>query len=121
MRKAIFLALLLAFAQLAPAQNFCDQSVAVTAPAGANTEVIAASANQTVYICGFILTANTASTAVQFMSGTTSKSGIMLTPANGPLAYGDGNAILVRGVSSANFAVSAAVGAVTGIITFGVH
>ena len=108
-------------AEVQAQSSFCDQAVAVTAPGAASTIVVTSVGNQTVYVCGLLLTGDTAATAVQLMSNSTALTGVMLTPANGPLSYGNGGAIVVRGIANGNLAVSAAVGKATGVITFGQH
>ena len=61
--------------------SFCDQTVAVTAPGAAATIVVTSQQNTTIYVCGFLLTGDTAATAIQLMSNSTALTGIMLTPA----------------------------------------
>ena len=99
--------------------SLCDQSVVITAAAAASATVAPAVDGRTIYVCGYNLTGNTAATGIQFQTGTTNLTGVMLTGQYGNLSYGNGGAIILRGNYGATVTVAATTGAVTGVVTFG--
>jgi len=122
MMRYLCLVLIVAMAALpvtAHAQELqrCDRSAAITVTAGNSATVAAAVPGSTVYVCAFLLTGNTASTGVQFQSGTTNLTGVMLTPANGPLTLAKESYALF-GVFGEAITVAATTGTVTGFVNY---
>ena len=113
----VLLAILILSVPLQAQEQRCDRSVSITVSAGASATVASASAFQTVYICSFLLTGNTAATGIQFLTGTAALTGVMLTPVNGPLDHSQ-DTFFLFGNYGAAITIAATTGAVTGVVSF---
>lgn len=127
MRRLVVLCLVLAMIALggsSPTTNAqtggaCNQSLAVNTAASGTATLVSGVASQVVHVCGYQITGDTASMTITIKSGTTSLTGAMLVPANGPLTYGNGGATVIYGVGGSGLSVVASTGSATGVITIG--
>ncbi len=121
MKKQILIALAvlcLLVPQWLEAQNACTLSVAISASAGSTQTLIAAVPGQTFYVCGFVVTGDTAKTGVLFNTGSTAITGTFLLPQYTPLTYGGGAGTVFQSSPGATITMTATTGAVSGVLSY---
>lgn len=110
----------------------CNQSASITVSAAASAVLVAGSGLQNIFVCGFVVTADTLATVVQFSSGTGTTCGTGTVNRGGAMRLCDECNISFRhelpiwqvpnpsnGSRTPDFCISATTGAVTGILIFG--
>lgn len=120
MKIKVFFCVVVALSLLAPpafSQTQCDKQAVISAPVSATTEIIAAVPGSTIYVCGFVLSANTAS-AAQFQSNNSNRTGVIFIPTGGSVAFGGGDAIVIQGAASQNLQLSVGTVPVTGVVVY---
>lgn len=108
-----------------PVTSQCQSSATVTVSAAATTEIVALTTGETIKICSFVLSADTAATVATFVYGTGTNCGTGTTGLTGAMRIADeGNisssslAPLFSAAVSNAICLTAATGAVTGFITY---
>ena len=114
----VFLCLLCLILPLSAQEQRCDRTTSITVAAGSTATVAVAIAGQRIYVCGWMLTGNTAVTGIQFVSGSTNLTGVMLTPVTGNLTMPVTGSFVLAGNDGAAVTVAATTGAVTGFVRF---
>lgn len=116
-RFLVLLFLILVLSGLGQAQSICNQSAVINVSAGSTGTLVAAVPGVTVYVCGFLITGNTAATGAQFQTGSTNLTGVMLMPVNGNLSY-SGYGQIFQSTVGGTISLAATTGAVTGVLSF---
>ena len=114
----VFLCLVLFVVPVAAQEQRCDRTASITAAAASSATVASAIAGLTVYICGFLLTGDTAATGIQFRTGSTNLTGVMLTPANGNITMPISDSFALAGADGAAVTVACTTGACTGFVSY---
>ena len=127
MKKLLLLfAVLCLYVMPVHAQEVCDKSVAISIASGQTAELVALVSGDSIYVCGFILTADTIATTATFETGTgttcntgtTNLTGAMRLCDECQITMGSGRGILFRGLRSNALCLTTATGAVTGILLY---
>jgi len=102
----------------APA-GLCDQHKAMAStPSGSSFTVASALSNQTVYVCGYVLGGDAATTAVTFQSNGTSITGPIRIGSGLSLVVG-ADAVNIYGTPGQSVTVLVGTGNASGYVTFG--
>lgn len=117
MKRLFRLVLCLSLTLPAFGQAVCDKTVAISVAAGSTATIAPAVPNQSVRICGFVITGNTANTGFQFVSNSVNLTGVMYTAANGSVAYVS-NTPTITGVNGYSVTMSCGTGTCTGFASF---
>lgn len=128
MKRLLLVLAFLFFAVPAIAQSTitCDKTAVISTSAGASGEIVALQTDATIYVCGFVLTADTlATTAVlstgtgtTCLTGTVNLTGAMRFPDEGQIVFGNGSAVIMRGLLGRAFCITTVTGAVTGVLLY---
>lgn len=108
-----------------PVTSQCQSSAVVNVAAAATTQIVALTSGQTIKVCSFVLSGDTAATLATFVYGTGTNCGTGTTSLTGAMRIADeGNisasnlAPLFQAPVSNALCLTAATGAVTGFITY---
>lgn len=99
--------------------GFCNQSVAISVAAAAVQTIIGGRNGDIVRVCAFVITADTIATTAQFKSGSTNLTGAMRLCDECNISIGNGTGVLFESPIDGNLTITAATGAVTGLVRFG--
>lgn len=105
--------------------TICGQTATVSVAAGSTTAIITPDPGQTIGVCGWAFTANTAATGVQLKTGTgtscatgcVSRTDVMLMALNSNLVVIKDNELFASGTGNIVY-VAATTGTVTGFINY---
>ncbi len=104
----------------------CTSSAVVNVSAAATTEIVALTASQSIRVCSFVISGDTAATVATFVRGTGSNCGTGTTSITGAMRLADEGNIslsasrgaLFETTSGTALCLTAATGAVTGFVTY---
>lgn len=129
MKKLIFAIVLCFCAVPALAQSqgvTCDKSTTISVSSGATGEIIAPQSDATIYVCGFVISADTIATTAQFKTGTgttcgtgtVNKTAAMRLQDEGNISHGGAGAVIFQGTHGAALCLTTVTGAISGFITY---
>lgn len=98
---------------------FCDQSVAISVAAAATQTIVGGQTGAMVRVCAFTISADTLATTGQFKSSTTALTGVMRMCDECNISIGTGTGVLFETPIDGNLTITAATGAITGVVRFG--
>lgn len=107
-------------------QTVCGLSAVINVAAGTTGTIATPDPGQSIGVCGFIVTSDTAATGAQFKTGTgascatncVNQTGVLRMVVNGSITYGNANAELFSSGTGNAVYVAATTGAVTGTMSY---
>ena len=96
----------------------CDQNVAITLSAGGTATIASAVPSRTIYICGWMLTADNAGASYQFKSGSTNLTGAMLTVLNTPMTMPVSSEAALIGIAGSSVLISSTTANIFGFVMY---
>lgn len=105
----------------------CESSAVIDVSAGATDELVALTAGQTIYVCSFSISGDTAATTAQFKygtgttcgTGTVNLTGVMRLADEGNISLSAGaGGTLFRTIAANALCLAATTGAVTGFVSY---